>query len=237
MTDLNGKLGLHPRFRHEIVRVGREGAPVVVIDDFLGDPWIVVDYVASQSVFLPGDAAYPGVRAIVPPIYAHALRLLLGKLIRDAFGFGTDRIARGSCGFSLVTTRPADLAPIQRLPHCDSADPRQLALLHYLCAPGKGGTAFYRHRRTGFEQVDGSRVAAYRQAMSADLAELGPPPPCYANGSDARYERIAAFEPVFNRVLIYRGMSLHSAAIAPDFDFDPDPRTGRLTANALLTFA
>ena len=47
---------------------------------------------------------------------------------------------------------------------------------------------------------------------------------------------LLGIEPVFNRVLIYRSMTLHSADIAEDFDFDPDPRTGRLTVNALFNF-
>ena len=35
MLDLNGKLKLHPDFRHEVVRIGNDAAPVVVVDNFL----------------------------------------------------------------------------------------------------------------------------------------------------------------------------------------------------------
>jgi len=101
---------------------------------------------------------------------------------------------------------------------------------------GKGGTAFYRHRRTGYEHVDETRLASYTASVNAELKELGMVPARYVNASTPQYERIAGFEPVFNRVLIYRSMTLHSADIADDFDFDPDPRSGRLTVNALFNF-
>lgn len=236
MVNLNGKLKLHPDFRHQTVRIGNEQAPVLVIDDYLSDPGIVVDHVASQAVFKPGSASYPGVRAVVPPAYVHGLRLFLAGLIQDVFGLASDRLLKAFSGFSLVTTPPEQLELVQRLPHFDSTNPKQIALLHYLCPPGKGGTAFYRHRRTGFERVDEERVGTYTDSVNAELKELGMPPARYVNGSDAQFERIAGFEPVFNRVLIYRSTNLHSADIAPDFDLDPDPRTGRLTVNALFLY-
>lgn len=236
MMDLNGKLGLHAKFRHETVRIGNEGAPVLIVDDFLNAPELLVECAARHAVFKPGDASYPGVRAAMPAIYVHAMRAFLTAIVRDAFEFRSDEIVKAFCGFSLVTTPPHALDLVQRLPHFDSTEPKQIALLHYLCPASKGGTAFYRHRRTGYERIDESRLTAYTASVRAELAEHGPPPPRYVNGSDARYERIASFDAAFNRVLIYRSINLHSAGIAPVFDFDPDPRTGRLTANALFTF-
>lgn len=234
--DLNGKLKLHPDFRHETVRIGNEGAPVLIVDNFLSDPKILIDYVVSQSVFKPADASYPGVRATVPQIYLHALRLFLGEIVQNALGLEDSQLVKGFSGFSLVTTPPGQLSLVQRLPHCDSDNPKQVALLHYLCPSGKGGTGFYRHRRTGYEQIGADRVAAYTDSVNAELMETGMPAARYIDGSTAQFERIASFEPVFNRVLVYRSISLHSANIAPDFDFDPDPRTGRLTINMLFTF-
>jgi hypothetical protein len=237
MVDLNGKLALHAKFRHEVVRIGNDAAPVLVVDDFLSDPEIMREYVCELGVFKPGYASYPGIQSVVPPIYVHALRLFLVDILKPVFGLGNAQLAKASSGFSLVTTRPEKLDLVQRLPHFDSTDCRQIALLHYICPPGKGGTAFYRHRRTGYEHVDETRVARYTESVNAELREFGVPAARYVNGSTAQYERIAGFEPVFNRVLIYRSTTLHSADIAGDFDFDPDPRTGRLTVNALFNFA
>jgi hypothetical protein len=235
--DLNGRLKLHPDFRHEIVHIGNDNAPVLVVDDFLGDPEVMREHVCALGVFKPGYASYPGIQSVVPPIYVHALRLFLVDLLKPVFGLGNTQLARAFSGFSLVTTPPEKLELVQCLPHFDSTDRQQIALLHYLCPPGKGGTAFYRHRRTGYEYVDETRVAHYTDSVTAELRELGSLPARYVNASTAQYERIAGFEPVFNRVLIYRSTTLHSADIAEDFDFDPDPRTGRLTVNALFNFA
>ncbi len=236
MLDLNGKLKLHPEFRHEVVRIGNDAAPVLVVDNFLSDPDIVREYAFAQAVFKPGHASYPGIQSVVPPVYVHALRLFLVDTIKSTFGLVNTQLAKAFSGFSLVTTTPDKLTIVQCLPHFDSTDRKQIALLHYICPPGCGGTAFYRHRRTGYEHVDDTRLANYTDSVNAELRALGGLPARYVNGSTPLYERIAGFEPVFNRVLIYRSMTLHSAEIAEDFAFDPDPRTGRLTVNALFNF-
>ena len=236
MIDLNSKLRLHANFRHEIVYIGNDAAPVLMVDNFLSDPEIVREYVVGQGIFKPGHASYPWIQSVVPPVYVHALRLFLVDIIKPVFGLENAQLAKAFSGFSLVTTPPDKLNIAQCLPHFDSTDPKQIALLHYVCPPGKGGTAFYRHRRTGYEYVDETRLANYTDSVNAELREMGMIPARYVNGSTSQYERIAGFEPVFNRVLIYRSMTLHSADIAEDFDFDPDPRTGRLTVNALFNF-
>jgi len=43
---------------------------------------------------------------------------------------------------------------LQRIPHVDSFLGSQLAFVHYLFKADPGGTAFYRHRGTGFEIID-----------------------------------------------------------------------------------
>lgn len=235
MIDLNGRLRLHDRFRNEVVRIGAEQAPVLVVDDFLSEPQLLVDYAADQGGFSADTAAYyPGVRAPAPAIYSFALRAFLGAAVAEAFGLDGFKVSRERVDFSIVTTPPERLAVLQRMPHIDNTNPGHFAVLHYLCGPGHGGTAFYRHRATGFETIDQARFPAYKSAVEGELAALGPPPSGYVGGDDARFERIAAFEAVFNRVLVYRGLSLHSADIGPDASFDADPRTGRLTANAFF---
>jgi hypothetical protein len=123
------------------------------------------------------------------------------------------------------------LQPLQRLPHFDSPDDLQLAVLHYLSPVDQGGTSFYRHRSTGFESLSNERSARYAAALDADVRAQGPSPTAYINGDSPMFERIASFAGEFNRVLVYRSVSLHSADIASDFRFEADPRRGRLTAN------
>jgi Family of unknown function (DUF6445) len=58
----------------------------------------------------------------------------------------------------------------------------------------------------------------------------------YICGDDPMFIQTAAFPAVFNRVLIYRSVNLHSADIRPGFACDPHPRTGRLTANTFFYY-
>lgn len=236
MVDLNGRLGLHERFRSQVVHIGNEQSPVLIFDDFLDAPQVMVDYAAADAVFQPSDASYPGLRGAVPPIYSFALRTFLSALICKVFAFEHNEVIGGSCGFAITTTPPEQLQLVQRMPHFDSTNRKQVALLHYLCTTEKGGTSFYRHRRTGYEIVDETRAVGYTTAVRSELATFGAPTARYIGDDDAMFERIASFEAVFNRVLVYRSASLHSAAILPNFSFDPSPRTGRLTVNALFIY-
>jgi hypothetical protein len=236
MVDLNGKLRLHADFRHAVERVGSERSPVLVIDDFLSDPQVLVDYAASHSSFgSVTDTFYPGLRAPIPEIYCFAIRAFLGELITATFDLGANQVARELATFSLVTTRRDQLQALQRLPHFDNTDERQIAVLHYLCPATCGGTSFYRHRATGFETIRPHRLAEYSQAMRDALGSNAPPLD-YIDGDTPLFERIARFEAAPNRVLIYRSISLHSADIPRDFTFDRDPRRGRLTANTFFFY-
>jgi hypothetical protein len=236
-VDLDGKLSLHPGCASALMRVGHEGAPVIVIDNFLKHPDAVVEYAARCSTFEGvSDTYYPGVRALLPAIYCFAVRAFLGELVADTFDLRRSAIIGELGHLSLVTTRPADLSVLQRMPHIDSPSPKQIAVLHYLCESVKCGTSFYRHRRSGFESIDLSRAQTYRRAIAEDLNRHGAPPARYLCGDDAMFDRIGGFEAAFNRVLIYRSNCLHSADISADFHFDADPRTGRLTANTFFYY-
>jgi hypothetical protein len=237
VVDLNGQIRLHDRFQIEAWLVGREALPVLVVDNFLSCPQLLIDYAATHCAFEGvSDAFYPGVRAPVPPIYCFALRAFLGDAIRDAFGLANSVVTGELSHFSLVTTAPEDLSLPQRMPHFDNTNPKQLAVLHYLCGPEHGGTSFYRHRRTRFEFIDAARRPLYANAVSEDLARLGPPPRHYICGDDPIFERTESFAAAYNRVLIYRSIDLHSADIHAGFHFDGSPRTGRLTANTFFYF-
>jgi uncharacterized protein DUF6445 len=237
MVDLDGQLRLHERCQIATVRLGAEGLPVLVIDHFLSRPEVLIDYAALHSRFDGvSDTFYPGSRAPIPAIYCFALRAFLSDAIAEAFGLAAGRVTGELSHFSLVTTPPAKLSVPQCMPHFDNANPKQLAVLHYLCGPEHGGTSFYRHRRTGFEFIDDTRIRAYNHAVAQDLAAFGSPPSKYICGDDAMFERIGGFAAEFNRVLVYRSIDLHSADIQAGFHFDENPRTGRLTANTFFYY-
>jgi hypothetical protein len=212
-------------------RHGAEAQPVVVVDGFAPTPERFVDDAEFLS-FRPIGEHYPGVRA---PVAAPMLRQLLADLApvaADVFGLADLEVV--DAFYSLVTTPAAQLAPIQRLPHFDEVSPTRLALLHFLSRDETSGTAFYRHRATGFESVDAGRLPAYRAALDADLKRHGLPPPAYIGGDTPVYEQLALHRGRFNRALLYRSNTLHCAFIPPELALSADPASGRLTVNTFL---
>jgi hypothetical protein len=179
--------------------------------------------------------AYPGIRAPIPTAYAESLYRLLAPVIQEVFELPGWQLTGHTSDFSLVTRRPEDLHPRQCIPHVDTTDTGFIALLHYIAPPGHGGTSFYRHRATGFETITAERLPAFDRAIAGELQAN--PQRGYIHGDSDLFERTASFGAVFNSMIIYRGAVLHSGDIAPDFEPNGDPRTGRLTANTFFRFA
>jgi hypothetical protein len=222
------------RHKVDVWHQGIERQPVVVIDNYLSDPDTVISRAAHGPPFAPNGPYYPGIRA---PFAADQLGLLLDPL-QDVFARIFDAqssFVLQECNFSLITTLPKDLMPIQRLPHFDSLEYGRLAALLFLDkSENAGGTAFYRQRSTGFETVDAGRYAQFGAALNGDVDRFGLPEADYIGDDNPMYETIAMHEGRFNRMLVYRSATLHSGRLPKDFAFSPDPRKGRLTVNAFL---
>lgn len=202
--------------------------PVIVIDSFSRNPDELVA-LAADAAFIDVGSIYPGVRAPAPHTYVQALLAATTSLIEQTFGCPPGP-ELDLCAFSLVTTPPERLNRLQRIPHFDGPEPDRIAFLHYLCAPGQGGTSFYRHRATGFECVSNTRVDEYRATL---LTELGVDSPLadYCLDDTSLFERVHRVDAEFNRLLIYRGNALHSGDISRHTRLSEDPRQGRLTIN------
>lgn len=227
----------HPRLTSRLDRVGQEGSPVIVVDNFLADPQALVDEAAAMAPFAPAQQTfYPGVRAPVPLPFVQAAQAFLDRDLRAVFGLGDQVMTSGAWVYSLVTTPPGELTPRQRLPHIDSTNPANLALLLYLCGEEQGGTSLYRHRATGYESITEDRFDRYEAKLKRDMAAGSAGAAAYVCGDTDHFERITRYGAAFNRLLVYRGNALHSADIAPDFAFDPDPRRGRLTLNLFFHY-
>lgn len=231
-----GDFRLHDEFRAEVVNVGAERTPVLVIDNFLKDAEALVEFAVRAPFSAVDRTIYPGLRAPIPMEYPFAVLKLLRDVLRETFGVSSAHAIGGQADFSVVATPPGEAHYRQLYPHFDGPDPNIIAGLHYLCASEHGGTSFYRHRSTGFESVNASRYEAYVRIIEEEIAAQQEPPIRYTNGDTPLFERIASFDSAFNRVLIYRGINLHSSNIASDFRFDGNPRTGRLTANSFFLF-
>jgi uncharacterized protein DUF6445 len=226
----------HAQIRARTDLIGAERSPVLVIDNFAAEPEALVDLAASLAPFPPArDTFYPGLRAAVPMPFVQSAHAYLEPALRAVFGLAGHEVVSGGWDFSLVTWPPSALKLRQRMPHIDSTHPGNLALLLYLAPRDQGGTSFYRHRSTGFELVSEERFDAYEAALKAEVARFGEPQG-YICGDTPMFERIADYEAVFNRLLVYRSRNLHAASLAPDFAGSPDPRAGRLTLNLFFHY-
>jgi hypothetical protein len=218
--------------------IGTEREPVLVIEGVLANPRSLIDYAAGEVAFAPAWTAtggYPGVRAPAPLNYVNQLVRGLDPLLRQAFALEAVKLARAECSLSIVTLPPERLTQQQQVPHVDTADPLQFAVLHYLCGPEHGGTAFYRHRATGFETLTPERMEIYDRQRSAELQE-GIARPDYIRGDDDHFVQHARFESRLDRVIVYRSRTLHSGQIGADAALSNDPRLGRLTANIFVNY-
>lgn len=215
-----------------IGRIGHEREPIVVIDGFSSNPAALVEQAAAKP-FGPLGPHYPGVRAPLSAQYLSERMDLLQRLLAEVFGL-RDGANLLECNFSMVTTPPEALSPLQCLPHFDAADPGRIAVLHYLCGPADGGTGFYRHQATGFETVSASRMEDYSGLLDAELDQRGPPPAAYLRGDTALFEQTYRVEAAFNRLVIYRGWTLHAGLVPAGHALPADPRKGRLTINTFL---
>ncbi|SDA20141.1 DUF6445 family protein [Sphingomonas sp. NFR15] len=211
---------------------GTEQRPLVVIDDFWPDPDVLRDDAASLKMGQIGPH-YPGIRAPAPARLAETMRRRVAPLLAQHFGLDPAP-AVSEAYYSLVTTRPADLAPIQRLPHFDGVEPGRIAVLLFLGEGQQGGTAFYRQRATGYESVDSARLGSFKAALEEGVGTHGIPAPAYIAGDTPLYEQIALHAGRRNRALIYSGNMLHCAYLPPKVTLSADPLIGRLTLNLFL---
>lgn len=223
----------HPQIKVSVTQVGAERAPVIVIDNFITNPEELIEDAATAHPFKPFALYYPGVKAPVPPAYTLAVYQILKDPIRTVFGLEGSDVIMADSDFRMVTKGPEGLHPRQLVPHYDGPDPNAIVILHYLATRPFGGTSMYRHRATGFERIAGNRVDRFEQSVNQELASARPDG--FIDGDTSLFERVASFPATFNRVLIYRGISLHSGDIAAG-PFDSDPRQGRLTANTVFLF-
>jgi Family of unknown function (DUF6445) len=216
----------------DVRRMGREGEPLVVIDGFSGmvDALLEAAYAAE---YRHAGASYPGIRSWADPSYLDRRRDLMMQIMQRVFGFAQG-VRLDASTFSLVTLEEAELHPLQRIPHYDHSGGEVIAIMHYLLGPESGGTAFYRHRRTGFETVTPDREDAYNAALAQDESQHGMPPARFCYGDTDWFEMIDEVEAAPDRLVLYRGRQLHSGVIPNPAMLSSDPAKGRLTINMFL---
>lgn len=215
-----------------IESIGAEAQPLCILDYFAPDAEALRDF-AAAATFEEARNHYPGVRAELPVDYLTVQLPLIAGAVAQAFG-RSGAIEVIDASFSIVCTPAEALSVPQRLPHVDAFTPDRIALVHYL-AEEHDGTAFFRHRSTGFETVGETRREIYFRQLDTELRYGGPPAAAYVTGDTPLFECIRTAEARFNRALLYRSSNLHSGAIAPGAALPADPRAGRLTVTAFLS--
>ena len=218
-----------PQAELSIRTIGFEKEPLVIIDGFSGMAETLLA-TGRAAHFQPAGAFYPGLRAAARPDLIEQRRDLVTRILEQVFGLRQE-IVLEMLAYALVSTPRARLQPVQCLPHYDQAGSNVVAGMFYLLGKETGGTAFYRHRRTGFEAISAAREAEYHAAVSEELRSLGPPPRDYHHGNSDRYEMIGEVQAQPDRLVLYRARLLHSGVIPAHTPLSSDPGTARMTMN------
>ena len=212
--------------------IGADRIDIVEVPNIFKAPEAVARTAESHS-FEPINPHYPGLRAEVEGA-------LLGELCRvvsdlAALHFGAPRTDwTGQAWYSIVTQAPETLTPIQRMPHFDGFDESQMAVMIYLHRTAHGGTAFYRHKSTGFEQITEARYPTYKAHLEADVQKYGLPTAQYIQDGAPMFERIAQSTNSYNHLCLYPGTVLHSGVIDNHVPLPSEPKSGRLTINGFF---
>lgn len=226
---------LADKLHYQLLTIGNEQQPIIIIDNFVADPQGLVAYAMGQQDVMPAAGHYPGLRSKAPKAYRAMLCQQLSPLLQRVFGLASTQLTQADCYYSMVATPVNQLTLVQQLPHFDQPRTDELAIMHYLCGEPHGGTSFYRHRSSGFESIDQLRLPVYLSRLENEIQHYGMPrQPCYINGENVFFERVKSVQAVFNRAVIYRCSSLHSGDIPPDYQYDMNPTTGRFTVASFI---
>ncbi|OGS49468.1 MAG: hypothetical protein A3J40_00100 [Erythrobacter sp. RIFCSPHIGHO2_12_FULL_63_10] len=218
--------------RIEIREIGAEGALAVIVDEFATDPGRWRNEASGREYRSMGDF-YPGGRTAVPADYFSDVGPVLGEIFRNVFAC-TGRMSIQRALYSIASTPREELGLAQRIPHFDETAPGHYAMVHYLSPEDLGGTAFYRHRSTGFESVSVERHRTYLGRLNDDFQAHGEPAPAYICGDTPLFEQTALVEHRYNRAVIYPASLLHCSQLRQGVALDPDPLCGRLTIAAFM---
>jgi hypothetical protein len=209
----------------------------VVVDNFLRDPMqLVAHAVAQRANFSPEDAHYyPGPELLLDQGAHQAFEAYFSQNIRGRLG--GRRTLSTLCRMSLVTRKPENLEPFQRIPHVDgfALQPGEgnFAMVLYLFKDERmGGTSFFRPR-VGTETLS-NMMARARDMDSHTFSALIDSAPAYPAKSNAYFEKVATVPAVFNRAVFYDGSNYHSGDIRHPELLSADPAQGRLTVNAFF---
>src|ERR1700726_1733686 len=230
-----GMFAFNPNASVSSVRVGACPIAVTVADNVLLRPQQLAELGLGLTFVEDDSNLYPGVRARVPAEFSRPFHAWLTRTLRCTGVLEESSYIHDDASFfSIVNKNRADLLPLQRIPHYDSADPRVFAAVIYLFDRANSGTSFYRHRTTGYEKINFDNKDNYKAALNRNMKSFGPPAREYTNGSNALFERTHSVDSAFNRIVIYPGNVLHAADIDGSLFSGNDNSQWRLTVSSLI---
>ena len=236
LNSLNQKFVLNENAQIEVLTVGDEQTPVIIIEQLSASVSQLIDFAEDGSTFGDAGGFYPGIRKPLPKEYAINICKKYLPLIKKVYQLeATAKANIVLSALSLAVTPQNKLRPIQTLPHFDTTAHNQFAVVHYLCDQQHGGTSFYRHKSTGFERISDNRLTRYgsllkQQAIACQLHKHL----AYMQGDNELFSLIHSVKASMNRAIIYPSNLLHSGNINIDTGLLADPRKGRLTTSSFI---
>ncbi|MUI14147.1 hypothetical protein GJV26_17030 [Massilia dura] len=214
-----------------------DGHQCVVVDDFMLEPEALVDFAVRNHAFFvkaPGNY-YPGPE--FPLGGAMAARIHDSFLLHARAPLKVRRVVSMLSRLSLVTHRPEQVLPGQRLPHRDTAGlpagQEMAAMVLYLFKDERhGGTSFFKPK-VPLPEITALLHELRRQERAGEAATADVPS-TFAIGSTRHFEKVLTIPPRYNRAIFYNGELFHSGDLHSPELMTNDPRTGRLTANAFF---
>lgn len=211
----------------------------VVIDDFLQDPHGLIEFAGHQAAdFSKAKSFYPGLFVGVDDgAMTDIYRFIRSRMTRH-FPFLRGDL-KLSTFLSMVTLRPDELSPVQRLCHTDppsdSGRTTYAALLYLFDNEGLGGTSFFSYSEKyellkEVEVIERSDPARATEILLENFPTFRKPA-SYMTDSNEIAELLCTIPARFNRMIFYSGQVPHGAAITSPDSLSNDVKNGRLTLN------
>lgn len=223
---------LNPNFTFKTQAIANTSSTLWIVDDVMENFTDLVFYAKNTAYYqAPGmdNTLFPGMRDDMPAPYYQFLDSLLTELY-SKIKSTHHSIAR--CWLSKITLKPSELSLFQTMPHYDSLLSEDMAAVHYLNDNLLGGTNFYRYRKTDKIEFSTSDEQLIRQMVAdhQDSQETNN----YINHSTSVFEKIATVPAKKNRMILYSGNILHSAAITNDVNFEKHDDNNRTSVNCFF---
>jgi hypothetical protein len=209
----------------KLEKIGYRENVVLLIDNFFSNPEDVLREYENSRLEKVESGGYPGSRIDTSQNLKEQLQKNISPLIREYFCIDPIKY---EVMFSRVTKHESELKVRQRIPHTDSLNENDSAFIIYLFRDKLGGTSFYRHSSTGYENMNAKNNFFYEKNLSREFQLYGLPEAKYINGNSKQFERIHSVDGIFNRFVLYKQNLFHSGNII-------DPEAERITITGFVS--